>query len=456
MIQLSLHQDLGHTRHQRRRRSIAHVCVYLSFLLIAVSGCFPEEHWLDDSSGFVYTVGKGATQEIRFYEISQKADRVVWSGSSKAGVDVDLAAHELYVIESRRPAVEGPLSCRLSAYGIKSNRLQRVTRWMPWNANNTNAGALGLVKLPNRQSHFLVRDPASNAICDSILNADAESLTCVPDFLLEVIPDGSGFLGRNLSAWNTWQESLRGKKKLDARAIEALCKESASIVDLSGIRQRITWDQSALRYAVGVYGEQLRIAESAAEPEKQSYNYIMFFGNALFGMPSGRPRDGSENRRGSGAQTMLIGQERGALKIDVSRRTITYVAGLTVPAVVDDSGVSHSLHFDPTALLIKLKNVEYRVNVLEQPSRTANFHLANLEARWPAEGRTKVLLSRVRITDIPGCREASPNGRFAVLRFQDAGSRIHFVIVDDAGNLVDRLFFHNVDDTTPPAMPGRQ
>jgi hypothetical protein len=53
----------------------------LSLVMLAAAGCIPEEEWLDDSSGFVYSVGKDyETQEIRFYEIARRGERVVWSG----------------------------------------------------------------------------------------------------------------------------------------------------------------------------------------------------------------------------------------------------------------------------------------------------------------------------------------------------------------------------------------
>ncbi|MFI5387533.1 MAG: hypothetical protein ACHQ50_15600, partial [Fimbriimonadales bacterium] len=207
-------------------------------VLLAIAGCIPEELWLDDSSGFVYSVGKDSTtQEIRFYEMVRRAERVVWSGSSEAGFDLDSAEQLLYVIEPKRGPGGPPLSYRLSVFGINSNRLMRSTRRMTWHGNGLDVGNLFLTKLPNRQGHFLVKDMGRNERTRSaILNADAESLIDVPGFDLEIIPDGSGFLARTTSVMKAWDESLKSKKKLDATAIEDLCRQSVWIVDLKGIR----------------------------------------------------------------------------------------------------------------------------------------------------------------------------------------------------------------------------
>ena len=57
----------------------------LAFVVLAAAGCIPEEEWLLDSSGFVYSVGKDyETQEIQFYDIARRAELVVWTGSNQA------------------------------------------------------------------------------------------------------------------------------------------------------------------------------------------------------------------------------------------------------------------------------------------------------------------------------------------------------------------------------------
>ena len=64
--------------------------------------------------------------------------------------------------------------------------------------------------------------------------------------------------------------------------------------------------------------------------------------------------------------------------------------------------------------------------------------------------------------------KVSPNRLYAVLKYEDAakddnaaGMRVHFLIVDNEGNIVDRLFFHHIDNSTAnkgevvPGSPGR-
>ena len=95
-------------------------------LLLALTGCIPEERWLDDSSGFVYSIGRDkTTQEIRFYDVIRRAQHLLWSGSDKAGADIDPAEQLLFVIQSKRQAGNSLFGFQLSVYGIKSNRLLR-------------------------------------------------------------------------------------------------------------------------------------------------------------------------------------------------------------------------------------------------------------------------------------------------------------------------------------------
>jgi hypothetical protein len=230
------------------------VLCWLFLGLIALAGCGdPEEQWLDDSSGFVYGFSKDdTTREIRFYDVIERNDRVVWSGSSRAGIHLDSANQVFYLIETKREAGDAKLACRLSSYDVKSTRLVRSTRWMTWDGNDDKECCLFLTKPPNRSSHFLVWDFGSERGRNAILNADTESLIDFPDDFLEVVPDGSGFLARKLSVLNTWQDSLEKKKKLDPTAIQSLCRECLWFVDLNGTRQRMTWDDSALRRAVAL------------------------------------------------------------------------------------------------------------------------------------------------------------------------------------------------------------
>jgi hypothetical protein len=95
----------------RHLSSIGYVLRCLPVLLLAVAGCIPEEQWLADSSGFVYSVGKDdTTQEIRFYDIGARADRVDWSGSNQVACAVDSAGKVLYLLEPKRGGGKPPFS----------------------------------------------------------------------------------------------------------------------------------------------------------------------------------------------------------------------------------------------------------------------------------------------------------------------------------------------------------
>ncbi len=185
--------------HQIGRLRRCFICL-LTLILLAAGGCIPEEQWLDDSSGFVYSVGKDyETQEIRFYEIARRAERVVWSGSNQTAFALDSAAHVLYLLEPRRGAGKPPFQYRLSGYDIKTSQLLRSTKWMSWNGNDPDRSVLYLSKVPNRENHFRVVDSSEGRTRNAILDSKNESFIDVPGVeLVEVIPDGSGFL-----AWDT-------------------------------------------------------------------------------------------------------------------------------------------------------------------------------------------------------------------------------------------------------------
>ena len=373
-------------------------------VLLAVPGCLPEEQWLDDSSGFVYGVGKDATQEVRFYDMARRAERILWTGSSEAGYDLDPAAQVLYVFEPLRGKGAKSFDCRLLVYDVKTNRLMQSTRWLTWGGNHADVHHLYLSKLPNRQSHFLVRDDgrtggARNEPRNAILDAVTETLIDVPGLDLEIIPDGSGFVARSPSIATAWDMSLKSKEKLDAAAIEQMCRESVWIVDLKGIRFRMTWDESALRRAVALYGEELTKAEASAKPEDATYAEL------LWDQRSRWQGDGN----GLGAMTLLTSYS-GSLQIDIKRRTITYVAGLTVAKGDKDLELSPSLDSGPSVLLLKLKDVEYRVVILDKCTEKTPYHVARLEAQWPVQGKTKTLLSRVNIAEISRFTKASRTG----------------------------------------------
>jgi len=422
----------------------------LSLVILATAGCIPEEQWLDDSSGFVYGFGKDDTSlEIRFYDVAKRAEHVVWSGSNQVGFAVDSAKQVLYLIEPKRGTGKPPFSYRLSAYGIKTKTVLRSTRWMTWNGNDPDASVLSLIELPNRPSNFLVKDKGqSHCERNAILNADDESLIDVPELDLDVIPDGSGFLARTRSVMATWDMSLNTKEKLDANAIKKLCRESLWFVDLKGARHPMTWDESALRRAVARYNGLLRTSERTAKPEKETYTGFLSDDRSSW---QGQ-RAGTGQNLGSDTLTLLLGHEHGATQIDIKRRTVTDVPGVNVALSEKYAGLSPSLDSGPSILLLKLKHVEYRINILEKSATTTSHYVASLEARWPVAGKAKAILNRADIVSLSIFTKASPNGLYAVLKYEEPdkdknamGSRIRYLIVDDAGNIVDRLFFRQFD-----------
>ena len=125
----------------RRCRSFALLC--LQSILLAIVGCVPEEQWLADSSGFVFAVGKDdERQELRFYDIVRRAERVVWSGSNQVGFAVDPAEQVLYLIEPKRGNGNPPFAYRLSSYNIKTAQAVRSTGWMKWNGYDPDRSVL--------------------------------------------------------------------------------------------------------------------------------------------------------------------------------------------------------------------------------------------------------------------------------------------------------------------------
>jgi hypothetical protein len=441
-----------------RRRGFVLLC--LPLLPLAIAGCIPEEQWLADSSGFVYSVGTDyETQAIRFYDIVRRAERIVWTGSNQVAFAVDSAEGVLYLIEPRRGVGKPPFSYRLSSYNIKTSQLLSTTRWMNWNGNDPDASVLSLAKLPNRSRHFLVKD-AGRGHCNrtAILNAQNESLIDVPGLDLEIIPDGSGFLAKNTSVVLTWQEALLRKQKLAAPAVEELCRESLWFVDLNGVRHRLTWDESALRRAVALYRADLTKVEARPEPAARTTSEFLTYERFKW-QPTA-----IENHAGAAKMTALLGHEQGAIHIDFQRRTITDVADRAVGLNEIYAHMSPRLDSGPSVPLLKLKDVEYRMNILGRPAGSAGHYVASLDVRWLVEGKAKTVLDRWNIEEISMFTRAFPNRLNAVLKFREPdkdkneqGSRIHFLIVDNAGNLLDRLFFHHferADVNVEAGIPG--
>ncbi len=425
----------------------------LSLIFLAAAGCIPEEEWLLDSSGFVYSVGKDSeTQEIRFYEIARRGERVVWSGSNQAAFALDSAESVLYLLEPKRGDGKPPFQYRLSGYDIKTSRLVRSTKWMNWNGNDPDRSVLSLAKVPNRENHFLVMDHSKGHERNAILESKNESFIDVHGVELEIIPDGSGFLARDTVAQTRWDESLYFNRKLDALAIEKLCRESLWFVDLNGTRHAMIWDQSAIRRAVVLYGAQLGKLKAGAPSGSQSYKELLSDERCQW------QRNDDRNPLNAEVVALLVGHETGATRVDLKRRTVSDVAGGKVGISARWADLSPTLDSGPTVLLLRLKDVEYRLNILEKP--TGNLirsqYIADVQARWPAEAKSKILLNRVRIKQISMFMRVSPNRFYGVLKYdepdkddKEVGSRVHFLILDNQGNILDRLFFLHVDRVSP-------
>ncbi len=437
-----------------RQRAAFLIC--LLFLILAPAGCNPEEQWLDDSSGFVFGFSKDdASKEVRFYDIAGRAERVVWSGTKEAGGHLDSAGKVLYVIEPRRGQGQSSLSCRLSAFDVKSSRVLRSTRWMSWARNNLESGQLSLIKVPNRQSHFLVmNNERKGSSRSAILNADTESLIDGPDGLMDIVPDGSGFLAEDQSVMNTWHESLKGRKKLEPPAIEKLCRESLWFVDLDGIRHRMTWDESAVRRVVALYGEELKTAKATARSGDEN-------SNSLFPNQWRRWQSDGRDEKLTDAAILLLGHHQGAMRIDVKRRSVTEAVAAEVPRARQDTESRSGNSPAPSGPIVKLKDVEYWAQVLDGPTRRTPYYVARIEARWPVEGKTKTLVDRVHCDGLPSTDKTSPDGRYAVLKYEEPKkdkdekrSRIHYIIVDHTGNIVDSLVFeHHEQDGVVEGQP---
>jgi hypothetical protein len=149
---------------------------------------------------------------------------------------------------------------------------------------------------------------------------------------------------------------------------------------------------------------------------------------------------------------LLLGHAHGATQIDIKRRTITDVVGRSVAEVDHDPALSPALEGGASVLLIKLKDVEYRAIIRKMPATSEGHYVANLEVRWPASGKAKTLMDKLRIQETSRFTRASPNGLYAVLKYREPakdereeGSRIHYLIVDNGGNILDRLFFQDSD-----------
>jgi hypothetical protein len=171
---------------------------------------------------------------------------------------------------------------------------------------------------------------------------------------------------------------------------------------------------------------------------------------------------GARNFRPSDSPIYLASDDQGgAIQINATGRSIAYVPGITITPRDDEvtfmrgegAALSEAVERGDAVQLLKFKDVEYRARAVEKPSEETPFYVAVLEARWPAERKTKVLVDRVRIIGLSERHVASPNGLFGVLKYVEHGDatkdkrlRIRYVIVDGAGHIVDQVSFHHLDE----------
>ena len=427
-------------------------------LILPLAGCEPEEHWLDDSSGFVYRFQKDESSvEIRFYDVAKKAERVVWSGSIRAGCDLDFAAGRLFVLETGNAPLEDLSTCGLTMYDLKSSQVHRSARRMRLPAQLGKDRAIRLAKFPKRGSRLLVQfETANGDLGNAILNAEAESLTQVSDRLIEFASDGTGFVAANRSASDSWQSSLRARKKLDSAAIEKLCASAISFVDLDGVSHPIAWDQSAVRRVIALYDEQLRVATAKPDPVHENYCDVVTMSSSIWA-----PDPKFKERPEAAPHLMIANVGDVGVLIDVDRRTVTEPAAplLTELKEARDSARSTYEMLD-AARGVKLKNAVVRSSVLESPTRNRPYYINQLDARRNLDGKTTTILDRVEADTTIFCNKTSPDGRYAVFQYQEPRKdrdeklrRIHYVVVDQFGSIVDRLFFEHFDDSSFKVEP---
>ena len=94
---------------------------------------------------------------------------------------------------------------------------------------------------------------------------------------------------------------------------------------------------------------------------------------------------------GAEVVALLVGHENGATRIDLKRRTVSDVAGQAVGISEKWAHLAPRLDGGPSVSLLKLKDVEYRLNVLEKPTGnlTNSRYIADLEAHLAGGGQVE-------------------------------------------------------------------
>jgi hypothetical protein len=220
-------------------------------------------------------------------------------------------------------------------------------------------------------------------------------------------------------------------------------------------QSRLTWDKPSLGRAIAHYEKQWKKASASTRPAELTYEDL--FSTQWLNWLG----DVGKKQKPTGTMTVLLGRGPGAMQIDVKQRTVTELVGPAVPNPVESSAFSAGNATELFVLPFKLKNVQYQTRTLERPTGKAPYYVISLEARWPIERKATTLLNRIQVDAPLMYAKVSPNGLFAILKYAEPRDeknkkrlRIHYVIVDNAGNLVDNLFFeHLVTDEIGIVMP---
>ncbi len=192
----------------------------LAFALASV-GCVPNVAWLPDSSGFVYTGGRGGKQLMAFDLAGKKARVLVaddvgpgWPALSADGKRIALAQH----------CVRGRvLSLTVHVFDRDGKRLHR-SKELPWGKRLKSGGrqfpSVAQVAWSPRGDRLLLGDDAQTGIYDLKTHELLEVEGLIWAFgSSPVRPDGKGavVVGRGGAYWLEWDGKasplLDGKKK---------------------------------------------------------------------------------------------------------------------------------------------------------------------------------------------------------------------------------------------------
>jgi hypothetical protein len=208
-------------------RSLArHLPLLLVPLLALLTGCVPGVGWLPDSSGFVYTGGKGGKQLLLF-DVKKKATRVLADGVGPAWPAVSPDGKRV-AVACRHKDGEG-LIVTVSVFDLTGKRLHR-SKGLAWGASDRDE--------PRHPVETVCWGPAGDRLLLSgpektgIYDLKTGRVTPVEGFLSGfgpglARPDGKGFI--TASAWGLhfvdWDGKPRPIKGRPSKLLTADCLE---------------------------------------------------------------------------------------------------------------------------------------------------------------------------------------------------------------------------------------